>query len=321
MTALQTRILALLEEQPGRFVSGARMAEELRVSRTAIMKAVAALQNDGYTITAARRLGYRLDRLPEKLDATVIRNDLQRRGLDVEILVFQTIDSTNNEGKKRTHDLQTPTLLLAEEQTQGRGRQGRSFYSPPGTGLYMSIVAPTRLALTDAALCTQLMAVAAARAVDALGGPTLQVKWVNDLYLHGRKTAGILTEAITDLETGSLTAVVCGIGLNLTTEAFPDGIMDIAGSMGQLNRNELAAAITFHFLTMMKELPDTTAWLDEYRSRSLVLNHALRFAKDGREYHGTGKEIDDQGRLVVSLEDGSEVTLSSGEVSVRPDPV
>lgn len=319
MTPLQSQVLSILKERKNTFVSGEIIAEKLSVSRTAVMKAVNSLKENGYAITSVPRLGHRLEQVPDILDADSIRHRLLENNVEADVVVFQTIDSTNTEGKKRADHLSRPLLLLAEEQTMGRGRQGHSFYSPRTTGLYMSLVVPVSLPLTTIAFCTQAMAVAAARTVEALGGPALQIKWVNDLYLADRKVAGILTEAVTDLETQQATAVICGIGINLTTKDFPETIMSTAGALGRMDRNILAAEINALFLKMINELPDTDIWLNEYRQRSLVLKRTLSFSVNGHAYHAVGKEIDDQGRLVVGFKDGNTMTLSSGEISVIPE--
>lgn len=319
MTPLQSQVLSILKERKNTFVSGEIIAEKLSVSRTAVMKAVNSLKENGYAITSVPRLGHRLEQVPDILDADSIRHRLLEKNVEADVVVFQTIDSTNTEGKKRADHLSRPLLLLAEEQTMGRGRQGHSFYSPRTTGLYMSLVVPVSLPLTTIAFCTQAMAVAAARTVEALWGPALQIKWVNDLYLADRKVAGILTEAVTDLETQQATAVICGIGINLTTKDFPETIMSTAGALGRMDRNILAAEINALFLKMINELPDTDLWLNEYRQRSLVLNRTLSFSVNGHVYHAVGKKIDDQGRLVVGFKDGNTMTLSSGEISVIPE--
>ena len=316
---LREQVLSILMDNANEYRSGEAIAAQLQVSRTAVMKAVNALRGAGYAISSCRHLGYRLDDVPDTLDAQRIRAYTEAHGLQIDVLTFPTIDSTNNEGKRRAHDLARPLLLAADEQTSGRGRRGRSFYSPNKTGLYMTIVVPTVLPLQTIALCTQMMAVSAARAVESLDGPKLRIKWVNDLYLDEKKVAGILTEAVTDLETQQVTAVVCGIGLNLTTDSFPDELHGRAASLGAVRRSELAAAITMFFLKLMSQLPDISQWMDDYRARSLVIGNALSFVRNGCEYHGIGKEIDDQGALVVKLDDGIEVTLSSGEVSIAPD--
>lgn len=317
MTELQDRILSMLIERDGAYLSGEAMAETLGVSRAGVLKAIRALQADGYEIQSTRRLGHRLAVAPAALNADYMEARLRALELDMRVIARRTIDSTNNEGKKEAHGLTRPLLIAADEQTAGRGRRGHTFYSPAGSGLYMSVVAPTQLPIREAALCTQAMAVAAMEAIEALSGPTVWIKWVNDLFVSGRKVAGILTEAVTNLETQDTEAVVCGIGFNLTTEAFPEEIRHTAGSLGALNRNELAVLTAAAFLRWMRQLPDTTGWLDKYRARSLAIKNPLSFEKEGRLYHGVGEAIDDQGRLLVRLETGESVVLSSGEISIR----
>ena len=319
MTVLQAKVLNLLKANRGAFISGESIANAASVSRTAVMKAVNALKNQGYEISSQRRCGYMLENGPDALNETLIHEKLHDLDCDTDVQVYETIGSTNNEGKKQAHNLEKPLIIVSEQQTMGRGRQGHSFYSPAGSGLYLTIVTPSELPFSTMALCTQLMAVAAVRAVKAAGGPELRIKWVNDLYLGTKKTAGILTEAVSNLETQKAEAVVCGIGLNLTTSVFPDEINGIAGSLGKLDRNILTAEIASRFLKMAGELPDTSSWLGEYRERSFVIGHPLSFTLNGELLHGIGKEIDDQGRLIVSLEDGSDIVLSSGEVSIIPE--
>ena len=318
MTPLQFKVLRAIETRRDLFVSVEMLTKELHVSRSAIMQSINSLEQNGYRFDSLNCLEYRLEYSPDIIDSEYIHSLLNEDGLDVDVRTYLTIDSTNNEGKRLAHDLKRPLLLIAEEQTMGRGRQGHTFYSPPKTGLYMSVVVPSSLPLGIMALCTQLMAVAAYQAVIESGGPELTIKWVNDLYLGNKKTAGILTEAVTGLETLHAYAVICGIGLNLTTFQFPNEIINKAGSLGAINRNKLASRITARFLLFMNELPSTSGWLDIYRERSLVIGKSVSFVQNGQTYQGIGKEIDDQGRLIVRLVDGSEFTLSSGEVSIIP---
>ena len=319
VTALQGRVLAMLQAHIGDFVSGESMAVQAGVSRAAVMKAVRALRESGIGIESVPRRGHRLMADPNRLNGPLIRQMLLDEGIEADVLVLATVDSTNDEGKRRADILTRPLVIAAETQTRGRGRQGHSFFSPENTGLYMSIVIPTSLPLQTVAFSTQIMAVAAVRAVDSMQGPALRIKWVNDLYLGNKKTAGILTEAVSDLETRQVSAVVCGIGINLTTEDFPEELRDKAASLGAFSRNQLAARITAEFLRLFSHLPDTAEWLDAYRARSLVLGMPLSFIQNGWSFRGIGKRIDDQGRLVVRLEDQTEMILSSGEVSVIPD--
>ena len=318
MTNLPILVLKTLKQSESEFISGQIMAKQLEVSRAAIKKAVSVLKKSGYQIEAMPHRGYRLISATSQLEKCLIQQYLTQLNIDVDIEVFSVIDSTNNEGKRKAQNLKKTLLLIADQQSAGRGRQGHTFFSPAETGLYMTIVMPTHLSLQTIALCTQLMAVSACRAVDQMGGPDLQIKWVNDLYIGHKKTAGILTEAVTNLETMQVTAVVCGIGLNLTTVFFPEEISEKACSLGSLDRNELAARICASFLLLTEKLPCITEWMDEYRQRSIVLGHPLSFVKDSKTYYGIGKEIDDQGRLIVELNTGETMTLSSGEISIKP---
>ncbi len=319
MQDLRQQVLLSLRNNRGRFLSGEALARECGVSRAAVWKAIRALTAEGCDIEAVTRLGYRL-----RADADVLRSDeISRRltelGTPAEAVCFASIDSTNTEARRRAQDLKGPVLFAAEEQTAGRGRQGHSFYSPAGTGLYMTVALPVRLPLRDAALATQAMAVAALQAVLDLGGPRLGIKWVNDLYHRGKKVAGILTEAISDLESGLAAMLLCGIGFNLTTSVFPEELEGKAGEIGRLNRNELAARTASRFLRLAAALPDTSGWMDVYRENSLVLGRGLSFTQNGQVCRAVGERIDERGSLVVRLADSSVRILTSGEISILPD--
>lgn len=237
------------------------------------------------------------------------------RGLDIR--VFRSVDSTNTRAKALGLDgAGHGTVLLAEEQTGGRGRHGRSFYSPPGSGLYMSIILrPDRG--TDMQLLTVAAAVAVCRAIESTAGTAPEIKWVNDLYLSGKKICGILAEAVFSPDTGKMALAVLGIGINCSTESFPAELGGKAGSLGKpgLSRNALAAEIIKNLLD--GSLPTGQALIDEYRRRSLMLGKQVEYTLNGREYSAVVLDISRGGGLVVRTSDGDIQTLSSGEVSVR----
>lgn len=315
--ALKNQVLTRLIASRGVFLSGQTLAEEMNVTRGAIWKAVDALKADGYAVESVRNRGYSLIKSPDILRADEIVYLLLKGGEKADVLCFDSIDSTNAEARRRAGALTRPLLILSDTQTAGRGRSGHSFYSPKRTGLYMTVALPVSLSLKAAALSTQAMAVAAVRAAAETGGPELSIKWVNDLYLSGLKVAGILTEAVSDMETGEVTAVICGIGVNLTTEDFPAELAGVAGALGALDRNHLAARIALNFLTLARALP-SAPWMGEYRAHSMLLGQKITFVQNGREYRAKAKTIDDEGRLIVSPDEGGEMVLASGEVSVRP---
>ena len=226
------------------------------------------------------------------------------------VTVLAEIPSTNTALKEMAaQDSSIGTTLIAARQTGGRGRLGRQFHSPEG-GLYLS----TLIAPTDTATCCA--AVAAARAIESLCDAKIDIKWVNDLHINGRKVAGILAEGVLAPD-GTLTAVVLGIGINVGAMTFPDELQSIATSLGNegfaLAREDLAAAFLGE-LTVA--LADPTA-MEEYRHRNLVLGRQITVVQGNVTYSATAETITDEGYLTVRDETGNTHTLSSGEVSVR----
>ena len=217
------------------------------------------------------------------------------------------------------------TLVAADRQTAGRGRRGRSFFSPPGTGLYMSLILRPLIELERFQAVTIAAAVAVCRTIESLTFRRPRIKWVNDIFLEGadgeeRKICGILTEAVSDVESGAIESVVVGIGLNVSTRDFSPDLARIAGSLfpGSVSRNRLAAGIAERLMDCQERLGDP-ALIREYRDRSLLLGREVRFMRDGAECRGVALDIDAQGCLLLREEDGTVVALRSGEVhQVRP---
>ncbi len=229
------------------------------------------------------------------------------------ISVFGELDSTNSEAKRSAQNgAALPCLICAESQTGGRGRLGRSFYSPKGEGLYMSLAFEAKTRMTNAVTVTGAAAVAAADAIDSLCGTRSMIKWVNDIYVGRRKVCGILTEAVTKADK---TVIIVGIGINCTTDMFPEDIKDRAGVVGAVDRNLLAAGITERLLFYADNL-DRRLWLDDYIRRSLVLGENINYTENGMTRSAVAVAIDDNGGLIIS-EDGKTKTLSTGEITVR----
>ena len=223
-------------------------------------------------------------------------------------------DSTNLKVKEMAeHGAAEGVTIIVDRQTAGRGRLGRSFHSPEG-GLYLSTL--LRPADPDTGQITGCAAVAAARAIESLCDANIDIKWVNDLYLNGRKVAGILAEGVFAPD-GTLTAVVLGIGINVGEMTFPADLQPIATSLGNegfaLTREDLAAAF-LNELTAV--LADPTA-MAEYRRRNLVLGRQVTVMRGGETYPATAEAITAEGYLLVRDEQGNTRELSSGEVSVR----
>jgi len=235
----------------------------------------------------------------------------------VDVVVLQTVDSTNSEAKRRIRAGCRETLLLAAEaQTAGRGRQGKSFYSPGGTGVYMTLAVHPHVPLTDAVSVTTKASVAVCRAIRSTTGLRPEIKWVNDLWLNGKKICGILVEAVPG-EAGMAGSLVIGVGINVTTTDFPPELSEAASLGRMVDRNELIAAIARELLRETADLRDTS-YLEDYRAWSLVLGRPVSWVLNGERREALALEIDDDGGLVILDQDGSRRTLRSGEISVRP---
>lgn len=317
--SLKEKILERLSLE-GEYVSGQQLADENSVSRAAVWKAVKSLKEDGFEIASVSNKGYRLLKTADTLYCDKIRSLLKRNAERLEVIVLDTVDSTNNEAKRMlaTGDC-ADHLIIANEQTNGRGRLGRSFYSPKNTGIYMTLLMQSRLPLSDAVTVTTAAAVAVVKAIENVTGIVSEIKWVNDVYVNGKKVCGILTEAISDFETGTAKSIIIGIGINITTEHFPDDIQDRAASL-RANvpvRNNIIAETANQLVSIYDNLPDKTSFISCYREHSLVIGKKIDFYINNIKQTGIARDIDDNGGLIVSLSDGSCITLSSGEVTVR----
>ncbi|MBQ7335950.1 MAG: biotin--[Clostridia bacterium] len=245
-----------------------------------------------------------------------IRSRLEEAHGNVKICTFAEIDSTNTEAKRMAASgFSGCALIAADRQSAGRGRMGRSFFSPSGTGAYFSILYTPHTSLSDTVTVTGAAAVAVMRAIRALTGIQTEIKWVNDLYLNGKKVCGILAESVCG-ERG--TQVIVGIGINLCTEDFPAELCGIAGSLGAdaVSPSQLIAE-TFLQLYPFLQNPHDRSWLEDYRTHSCVLGKAIRWYRNGVEYEGIAREIDDDGALIAKRTDGSIERLFTGEITIR----
>ena len=316
-------VLAELLQKRGQYLSGEELAASLSVSRNAVWKAIGQLRSEGYSIEAVTNRGYRLTG-GDVLSREGIRRYLQTPEVDVH--VYSSTGSTNTLLKVWAEDgCSEGTTAVAEEQTAGRGRRGRNFYSPRGTGLYLSILLRPQSSAEAALAITTAAAVAAAEAIESLSGEAAQIKWVNDIYLRGKKVCGILTEASLDVESGSLRYAIVGIGINVLRPAggFPDELQDIAGaifddcSLPDL-RCRLTAALLDRFFARYRDLGSDECF-EAYRKRCLVLGRRVTILSDGIAVgEGTALDLERDYSLRIRCDDGTEQLLNSGEVSVLP---
>lgn len=317
-------VLRLLEEHKGSPLSGSQIAAKLGVSRAAVWKAVQSLLDCGYPITAANNRGYCLEATSDILSRESILPYLHNPAFYPEIRVLDSVDSTNQEAKKRAHNgAPSGTVILAEQQTAGRGRLGRSFFSPAGSGIYLSVVFRLDFSIDVSLLLTSAAAVAVCRAICSVTGLEAQIKWVNDIYLDGKKICGILTEASMNFENQQLEYLVVGIGINVRTGSFPPEVEKVATALEphlegrRISRSELIGAVLNELETVLKQL-ENQDFLEEYRERSFVLGKRISVITPQEIYPAVAQALNNQGHLIVQREDNGETAvLNTGEISIR----
>ncbi len=262
---------------------------------------------------------------PIFLDTAALAASLGAYADSISVTLFDAIDSTNTQAKTHAGETDTPALYIARTQTGGRGRLGRSFHSPANTGLYMTVAYTTDKPLTEAVRVTAGAAVAASAAIEALTDKRPAIKWVNDLYLNGGKAGGILTEAVT-LPAGR-TRIVVGLGINLTTVEFPDGLRAPASCLFSPHEaavtpaflGKLAGEITRRLLALTEGGLWEADCLDFYRRRLLYVDTPVLCTRGAESFAAILRGVDEDFSLLVEA-DGEIRTLSSGEISVRPIP-
>lgn len=257
----------------------------------------------------------------ETLSEAGIRECLTAKVFGSRLILLEETDSTNNDAKRiATEGAKEGTTVIANRQTAGKGRLGRSFFSPEEKGIYMSVVLRPKLALKSSTLITSMAAVAVARAIEKTSGVYAQIKWVNDVFLNGKKVCGILTEAAMDSENGQLAYAVLGIGVNVGCMEFPQELREVATSVsneaGKSVPREVLIAEILNELEAFYGTLASGSFLEESRKRSLVIGKEIKVVGAGQSYPARAVAIDESGQLVVETEEGRQA-LYSGEVSIR----
>ena len=250
--------------------------------------------------------------MAEKLVLEEIKKHIQD---EMKILVLDTVDSTNNLAKELLlNDEKNPFLVAANNQTSGRGRQGKSFFTAENGGIYMSLaIGATEI---DQSLITAAAAVATAKTLRNLKSLPFLIKWVNDIYLFDKKVCGILCEAVRDPSTNLLKGFIIGIGVNTNIEEFPKEISSVAASIDvcEGEKNLIAAEIINNLFALISS--NNRDFLDKYREWSYLINKKITFCEKGILYSADVISIDQNGGLVVRLQNDKTKTLMGGEISV-----
>lgn len=233
---------------------------------------------------------------------------------DTKVVTYSVTDSTNTRAIALSDTVSGNILVAAEAQTKGKGRQGKSFYSPAASGIYFSLIVHPEGGLRDVVAITSATAVAVAETIEEMTELDPKIKWVNDIYVNGRKVCGILVQSI--IKSGRIKGLCIGIGVNISTVEFPDDIASRAGSLGvEIDREIFVARIAKKLIDFSKNIDDKS-YLDYYRKKSYVIGKEIKFYENNVEHFAKAVGIDDNANLIVN-ENGEIKKLSSGEITIR----
>lgn len=351
----KSSVLLALKSSPNDFLSGEELASSCGVSRTAVWKAIRSLEDDGYKIEAVTNRGYRIVSFPDKLNEKELSSMLRDFSVSpVHVFVFDSIDSTNSEAKRRSAEIGAfrdkngnltekamdahISLFAAETQTGGKGRLGRGFISSADLGVYFSLLYSPKNGVRNPALYTAAAAVAVLRAVKKLFNENSEIKWVNDVFLAGKKISGILVEGVANFETRIIDAAVVGIGINIRKNENLFG--DLAKIIGSIEESKIAKNEKFSpcsknilIAEVVKNLiyfydsferddeKIKSEMIQEYRDSSILIGKEVSVnpvaGNTFDSYRATVKEISPEIKLVIETKDGQIKELNSGEVSLH----
>ncbi|MDD3426106.1 MAG: biotin--[acetyl-CoA-carboxylase] ligase [Aminobacterium sp.] len=320
---MKKHILTLLKQAQGNYVSGQDLCEHLGVSRTAVWKHINQLREEGYAIDSSARKGYRLIDVPDLLNEYEVEPLLTTENIGHPIIHLDEVTSTNIEAKKQAREgIKEGTVIVAEHQTEGRGRSGRSWFSSPEWAIQMSLVLRPKVSPAFAASITQVGAAAVAKALESLG-LSPQIKWPNDVLIGGKKICGILTEMSCELD--HISHIVIGIGINVNTPSFPEEIASVATSVRielggeHCNRKELMAAVLNAFEPLYIDFlkgGSQPEYLSICRHLSNLMGQFITYETSQGIRSAQAVDIDNMGRLIIRHEDETTEALLSGEVHI-----
>lgn len=317
-------VLKILLQNKGEFVSGENIANSLEVSRNTVWKAISKIKEDDIDIVSSKKLGYMIPTNLDVISTDEIRNYLSSELKDIPIYYYNSISSTNDCAKQLAKEgVPEYTLVIADTQTNGKGRMGRTFISPSGTGVYMSVVLYPKTTLKTSQLITSCVAVGISKAIDNLCHSNSKIKWVNDIFLNDKKISGTLTEGAIDFETNSFKYAIVGTGINVrsTKNIFDDNLLEIATSIEdvtglQISRSRLIAEVLNNMYIELNHI-EKKSFIKEYVKRSLIIGKEIIVDENGSETLAKAIGIDRNAGLIVKFLDGTTKTLNSGEARIR----
>lgn len=320
---MKEEILRLLRSADG-YISGQELCNQFGVSRTAVWKAINQLKEAGYEIEAQQNKGYKLMAAPDLMTEAEIKSLMHTEWVAKEVLYFDTIDSTNTKAQELAEKgYPSGTLVVADKQESGKGRRGRSWVSPSGTGIFMTLMIKPDINPNNASMLTLVAALAVAKAITSVTGEEAMIKWPNDIVVNGKKVCGILTEMNAQFD--YINHIVVGIGINVHNESFPEEISQMASSLmieaggKRFHRAQIIAETMSYFEqyydTFLKT-QDLSALVREYDKLLVNRNKSVRVLDPKEPFDGKAMGITSKGELIVDTWESRKL-VSSGEVSVR----
>ncbi|MCT4686468.1 biotin--[acetyl-CoA-carboxylase] ligase [Vallitalea sp.] len=320
---MKEKTIQLLNEADD-YISGEEISKQLGVSRTAIWKVINRLKEEGYEIESVTRKGYRLLSSPDILNSEELHYNLNTEIIGNKIINFDKLDSTNQQAKKLALEgASNGTVIIAEEQTAGKGRRGKMWVSPPGTGIWMSVVLRPSVMPENASMLTLVAGLAVCKAVREITNLEASIKWPNDIVVNGKKICGLLTEMNSEID--FINFVVVGIGINVNIEKFPPELDNIATSLmiegnQSYQRKKLVKRTLEIFEGYYKkylETEDLTKIIEEYNEHCINIGRKVRVTGRKQDITGNVKCVTNKGELIVTDQQGEDIVVTSGEVSVR----
>lgn len=321
---MKSKILELLKTTDD-YISGQRLCETFGVSRTAVWKVIKQLKDEGYVIDSVNNKGYKILSSPDILSESEIKSALSLTDTTIlnRIIYLDEVDSTNTRAKLEA-DTGAPgwTLVTADRQISGKGRRGRSFDSPAGVGIFMTLILKPDFPPVKASMLTLISGLAVCKGLREVTGIPAMIKWPNDIVINGKKICGILTEMSSEME--YINYVVVGIGINVNNDKFPQDIADVATSVrletGKVfRRSDIIASVIKHlkkYYDIFLRTEDLSLLKEEYNSLMINTGKRVLVIRGDENYEAVAKSIDNDGELIIER-DGQVMKVMSGEVSVR----
>jgi BirA family transcriptional regulator, biotin operon repressor / biotin---[acetyl-CoA-carboxylase] ligase len=320
---MRAKIFSELYKNFGEYISGEKISEKLLISRSAVLKHITLLKNDGAQIESIRNKGHKLVKLPNRLKKEYITPLLSNLEYISEYIWYDTIGSTNEELKKIGENLDEISIITTEEQTDGKGRRGRTWYSNKNLGIYTSILLKPNIAMNDAFKVTCVTAIAIVRAIKKFLDLDAKIKWPNDILINNKKISGTLTELSADFD--GIHFIVCGFGINVnqSKNCFISEVKDVASSLflekgEKIDRLGLYTCIIDEFIDVYNDFKKQSldGLIEEYKSLSLVLGKEVYIINGNNKKQGIISDIDNSGAIILKTADGLE-RIVAGEVSLR----